>query len=740
MKKVFRPAGSGGPIRDYARPARRLTRHPATEPKPASAETEDELLFAMDIGTRSVIGIAGRMREDILEVEAVAVEEHQKRAVIDGQIQDIRETAKIALKVKQQMEEKLGRSLTQVYIAAAGRVLKTGEAEQEADLLRDQEIDASFVAKLEYNAIQKVYEGLRGEEGQDGNDSFYCVGHSVLHYQLDNYEFSTLIGHKGEKASVRIIATFLPRAVVDSLNNTMARIGLTVAGLTLEPIAAINAVIPADLRRMNLALVDIGAGTADIAVCENGSVSAYTMATVAGDEITEAIMEECLADFSTAEELKRKLGDPRPMAFTNILGYASEIQGDVLYQRIMPAVANMVKVLGEKVSGINGRPPAAVFLVGGGSRLPDLCAMVAKELGMEENRIAVGGSANMMKQASAQEDIFGPEFATPLGIAVTAGRQDKDDTFHVLVNGERIAMPGAWEMSVQDALLLAGYKYGQIMGRTGKTLIYEIDGERRFKRGGLPGVALITHNGSPCALGDLIVPGDQVVFQPPAAGEDAVLSLEEAGGPQAPLTIRVNGVPYPAGRCTLVNGRMAEPASLIRSMDVLRQIEVTSIDELCRDLNINLDLYEIYVNDRKAAGDAGLEDGDLVETRIRLDNIGYEPEPQRFGTEESEEDEEGGEDLAGAYEEESGQNTFVPPVIYGKPLQVYLNGKALLLPAKEEGEAHYFVDMFSYVDIDTKNPRGALVQTVNGKEASYVLELAEGDEIFIHWDADGLPG
>ena len=58
------------------------------------------------------------------------------------------------------------------------------------------------------------------------------------------------------------------------------------------------------------------------------------------------------------------------------------------------------------------------------------------------------------------------------------------------------------------------------------------------------------------------------------------------------------------------------------------------------------------------------------------------------------------------------------------------------MPQKPNGEPYYFVEIFAYVDIDTKNPKGPLVQTVNGEEASYVRPLAEGDEIYIQWLVD----
>ena len=584
------------------------------------AATEPELIFALDIGTRNVIGLVGRMKDDMLAIEAAAYEEHQHRAVVDGQIEDIRETAKVALKVKQQLEAKIGRSLTQVHIAAAGRVLRTGEAVFTTDAPSDQEIDAAYVAKMEFAAIQRVFENLTVED-KDHGDSFLCVGHSIVYYQLDGYAFSTLIGHKGSVAEVKVIATFLPKEVVDSLSSTMARIGLTIAGMTLEPIAAINAVIPADLRKLNLALVDIGAGTSDIAVCENGSVSAYTMATVAGDEVTEAIMEACLVDFDTAEGLKRKLGETGSIRYTNILGYEGETDGESLYQQIMPTIRHLVEVVGEKVSGVNKRPPAAVFLVGGGSQLPGLCAMVAKELGMEENRVAVGGGANMHKQATSDDAIFGPEYATPLGIAITAGQRDTDEAFAFSVNGETVPMLGVWEMTVLDALQLAGFKYGQIMGRAGRSLIYTVNGERHARRGGLPTASVITCNGNACALGDKIAPGDQILFEPAVIGADASLSVEEVSGEQDPLYIWVNGINYPVGRFLMVNGRPAEAGQHVRSMDVIRQKAVLTVEDLCSDLEINLSLYEIFVNDAPEMGDYALASGDYVETRLRGDAV-----------------------------------------------------------------------------------------------------------------------
>ena len=85
-----------------------------------------------------------------------------------------------------------------------------------------------------------------------------------------------------------MLATFLPQEVVESLYTVVQGADMEVYSLTLEPIAAINVAIPEQYRLLNIALVDVGAGTSDIAITKNGSIVAYGMIPMAGDELTEA--------------------------------------------------------------------------------------------------------------------------------------------------------------------------------------------------------------------------------------------------------------------------------------------------------------------------------------------------------------------------------------------------------------------------------------------------------------------
>ena len=115
------------------------------------------------------------------------------------------------------------------------------------------------------------------------------MGYSTVKFFLNDEVFISLEGHKANKIGEDIIVTFLPEDVVDGLYAAVGQAGLSVANMTLEPIAAINVAIPENYRMLNIALVDVGAGTSDISITRDGSIIAYGMIPHAGDELTEVM-------------------------------------------------------------------------------------------------------------------------------------------------------------------------------------------------------------------------------------------------------------------------------------------------------------------------------------------------------------------------------------------------------------------------------------------------------------------
>ena len=172
--------------------------------------------------------------------------------------------------------------LKRVSVAAAGRALKTVEGSMAIDISEGSLISIEDVNRLELAAVQQAQQKLLSSKPVTVEDYYYCVGYSVLHHRLDGEIIGSLIDQAGRSASVDVIATFLPQVVVESLLAALKRAGLEMEALTLEPIAAINVLIPPSMRRLNVALVDIGAGTSDIAITNNSTVVAYGMVPISG--------------------------------------------------------------------------------------------------------------------------------------------------------------------------------------------------------------------------------------------------------------------------------------------------------------------------------------------------------------------------------------------------------------------------------------------------------------------------
>jgi cell division protein FtsA len=516
--------------------------------KDSNVMNSNDLIFALDIGTRTVVGIAGVQEKDKFKVLAAEIIEHKSRAMLDGQVHDIEKVAGVVREVKDVLEKKTGIKLNKAAIAAAGRVLKTKQVNIQKDINPVKEIDRELIKSLEMEGIQLAQLQLDEELFNEEKVPYYCVGYDVINYYLNNYVISSLVGHKGKTIGADILATFLPHTVVDSLYTVMNRVGLEVESLTLEPIAAINVAIPKNLRLLNLALVDIGAGTSDIAITKNGSVVAYAMVPVAGDEITELICQHYLIDFNTGEKIKTALSSSSgSISFVDIMGNKQTKKIDEIKALIQPAIEHLADTITQKILEYNQKAPNAVFLVGGGSQIGGLPQLIASRLNLPPERVAVRGRDVIQNVKISGKKLSGPEAITPIGIAVTAQIQKGHDFLYVTVNGKKIRLFNSRKLIVADALILVGFNPGDLIGKTGKPLNFELNGEKKTLRGEYGNSAEIYVNGKIANLETAIITGDNITIKPAEAGRPAQLSVKEIMDyyADADSVITVNGQVVP---------------------------------------------------------------------------------------------------------------------------------------------------------------------------------------------------
>ncbi len=647
-----------------------------------------DMIFALDIGTRSIVGVVGKPSGGRFRAMEIEMAEHGSRAMLDGQIDNIQQVGALARTVTQRLEERLGVHLERVCVAAAGRALRTQSGSFALDLSNEKTITAEMISRLEAGALSASEEALQMED--EVRRQFFMVGYTVAQYRLDNYPLASLLDHSGQMAEADVVATFLPGEVVESLYAAMRAAGLQVSSLTLEPIAAMNAAIPAELRLLNLALVDIGAGTTDIAVCRDGSITGYTMATIAGDEITESIMRAFLVDFQTAEEMKRNLRPGEGTHYTDILGLENTASFEEIQAAIQEPMGRLAEAIAAQVSELNGGAPSALFLAGGGSKLNGLREKVASSLGMDERRVAIAGS-NFAKSAFSDTlDLNNPEYATPLGIAVSAALGLLNDSYVITLNGETAKLFRSGVLTLRDILLMNGYNYSDMLGHSGKNLGITLNGRHMIFRGEPAVPAILSVNGEEAAITSVVHAGDNIRFQPARSGKDAAKTLGELLGKDF------------EGR-VLLNNKEGSLKTPLRQGDVVLTLE----------------------------GPAGM----IPPLPEPEEDAAKEPEREPVKEPESPAPlaEEVPPALAPSAPKPSGllNQEAARPLIRKREVEIILNGKPMVLPPKENGQPYYMMDLLERSGVDFEKLDGPVRLAVNGVECGFSQVVKDRDAITI---------
>lgn len=679
----------------------------------------DEVVFALDIGTHSVIGMLGKRQDTRMEVLELYEKEYPVRAMLDGQIQDIEMVAKTAKEVKDYLSSRCEVPLNDVYVAAAGRTLRTVESSSvttfdEAVFLNDE-----LITRINSSAIEKAEEKfIEMNSTDDTADEYYLSGYSISEYVLDGYPMPNIREHQGRVIEAKAIVTFLPRQVVESLYTAMTKIGLEVSGLTLEPIAAMNAAIPPNIRLLNLALVDVGAGTSDIAISKDGSVIGYTMVTIAGDEITEAIMKKLLIDFDTAEEIKismSTMGEKDSIKYHDILAMEHEISFEELNACILESENELAKEIAEGILSVNTSVPSAVFLVGGGSRLNHLNVLVAKALNMAPERVAMGG-ANFEKTAfSNKYDIKNPAYATVLGILLSAGFNMSNEGFFIKLNDKKCRLFRSGTITVFDVLMMNGYSHRDLFARKGDSLTVYIDGNKKTLFGEMSAPAVIMVNGKDAKATTVLTAGDNVTFIPARQGEDAGYKLKDIlkDFELSNFEVEFDDKTYIAGSFIALNDKYITEEKGLNTKLVnnnnIRTARLYHLEEFADFYNINGSLHI-----------AGSDSDVLYEGCKILCDYSEVAVENQTKNEFSDKQEDNNLEVIEKREE--------------RILTFYLNGKTITLPEKANNQPYILIDMLLHTGFDFDNPQNDIIIRVNGEEAGFSTILKDGDRIDISWN------
>lgn len=688
-----------------------------------------EHVFGLDIGTRNVVGTVGyRTDDEKFTVIAQYIKQHETRAMLDGQIHDIGRVARTVSAVKAELERQIESPLYEVCIAAAGRVLKTVTTHVEMEYPEETIVQGEDIHTLHLLGVDKAQEELK--QKNDTRYKFYCVGYSIVKYYLNDEVFISLEGHKAEFIGCDIIVTFLPEDVVDGLYSAVGQADLNVANMTLEPIAAINVAIPENFRMLNIALVDVGAGTSDISITKDGSIIAYGMIPHAGDELTEVIVQHYLVDFKMAESMKLQSTELDEITYEDIMSIPHTIPSTELWEVVAPTVDKITKEITEKIRQLNGdKSVSACFIVGGGGKIHGFTEKLAEHLGIVKERVALRGEEVLKEVIFEQEDIKkDPLLVTPIGICMNYYEQ-RNNFIMVRFNGEILKLYDNNRLTVVDAAMAAEFPNEQIFPKRGKAINFTVNGASRIARGEAGESAVVTINGRVASINAPLEPNCEITIAPSTSGADAVYTvadLEEYNSDTVGFI--VNGKMITCPKFVQVNGSLEPGSYEIQEGDVIETRNFYTVGQVAEFMDVEVDMdHDILVNNREADFGTLVYENFSIEWTVLSFGVADEPyerpvmpalEEESFvnGTEESVEAE-------------------VPVEMPSEPeyegIIVYVNGEPVPMTGKKD---YIFVDIFDRITFDLAAGGGRAIATlINGKDAAFSERLQDGDQIDLYW-------
>ena len=688
-------------------------------------------VFGLDIGTRNVVGTVGHRTEDgAFIVEAQYVRQHETRSMLDGQIHDIGKVARTISAVKAELEAQLDAPLSEVCIAAAGRVLKTVTTHVEYEYAEESVVTGEDIHTLNLLGVEQAQDILR--EQNDTKYKFYCVGYSVVKYYLNEEVFISIEGHKANKIGEDIIVTFLPEDVVDGLYSAVGQAKMTVANMTLEPIAAINVAIPENFRMLNIALVDVGAGTSDISITREGSIIAYGMIPYAGDELTELIVQQYLVDFQTAEKMKLASSSEDEVTYEDIMSISHTIPSKEIWELVAPTVEKITSEVAAKIKELNGdKTVSACFVVGGGGKIHGFTEKLAGHLDLPTERVALRGEEVLKEVTFEQEDIKkDPLLVTPIGICLNYYEQ-KNNFIMVRFNGERLKLYDNNRLTIVDAAMQAGFPNDQLFPKRGMPINFTVNGGARIARGEAWEAAIVTMNGQPANINTPLEPNSDITIEPSTAGDNATYTIGQLPEyHESVISFVINGQNVVCPKFVEVNGSLEPDSYEIQEGDSIETRNFYTVAQIAEFMDVEIDPdSEILVNNREAG----------METLV-YENFSIDWTPLSFGVASESENRynatEGVTDSEEISREEmtpetSGETRAAESEKKDTVCVVTVNGETVELTGKED---YIFVDVFDRITFDLNAGNGRAIATlVNGMEAEFSQPLNNGDRVEIYW-------
>jgi cell division protein FtsA len=333
-----------------------------------TGKSTDQYLVALDIGTEFVKVLIGKVHPQDGTLEIIGVgRSHQGLSDMQaGAIADIAGVVENCDQALNQAEEQAGVSVRTCIIGIAGELVKgTTTTVRVARKDPTKPLDIAEMEKIinlvQNRAQEKAKAQLAWELG--GKEvEVRLVNSALVSIEIDGYPVTNPIGFQGKDVVIQLYTAYAPMIHIGALEKTAQELDLDLLAVAAEPFAVARAVIGNNPNQtLSAILMDVGGGTTDIAVINEGGVQGTKMFGIGGRAYTRAVERDLGVEFETAEKLKVGLSTNQiPAPKRPVVEKALSKTADVWIGGIELALSEFTKL---------DHLPHRMFLCGGGSSL-----------------------------------------------------------------------------------------------------------------------------------------------------------------------------------------------------------------------------------------------------------------------------------------------------------------------------------------------------------------------------------
>jgi cell division protein FtsA len=384
-----------------------------------------EIVCAIDIGTTKVCALMAEVSHDSLgklSLRLLGEGQAPSRGIRRGVVVNVPEATAAVGEAVEACEKEAGRQMLTAYVGIAGSHIATRNSKGVSPVDRKNGVTG--------HDMQRALEGAGAVALPENQEVIHTI---ARHWTVDGEtEVQQPVGMSAIRLEVDAHIVSGSSTAVNNLVQCVLAHGIDVDELVLEPLAANEAVLKPEERRMGVAVVDLGGGTSDLAIFIDNALCHTIIMDMGGNHLSNDLAYALHCPFETAEDLKLRHGSllpariaPDETVWATVFGEKTErsFSRRFICEVLEARALEMMEKIGEKLeeSGYLQRLPAGLVLTGGCSQLPGFTELGREVLNMP---VRIGAPTARLPISGLSRTLLSPTYATSVGLLLWGMNED----------------------------------------------------------------------------------------------------------------------------------------------------------------------------------------------------------------------------------------------------------------------------------------------------------------------------